>query len=32
MKRILLMHLCLFILGQTQAVAHEWKISFKIYG
>ncbi len=26
MKRILLMFLCLFILGQTQAVAHEWKV------
>jgi len=26
MKRILLMLLCLFILGQTQAVAHEWKV------
>ena len=26
MKRILLMLLCLFILGQTQAVAYEWKV------
>jgi polyisoprenoid-binding protein YceI len=26
MKRILLIPLCLFILGQTQAVAQEWKV------